>query len=126
MISSMFGGKLRFSVKYKLHKIQGFPVAKNMTHEMGEPGNLLNCNQLVGVSTNVEPSDQVKQGVVAPSRSPPKEVDWNVFVFHASVGHMCEALLAVSAKPMGVELAGHLHPCVGCLAAKVIRKQIPK
>lgn len=27
---------------------------------------------------------------------------------------------------MGVKLSGHLHPCEGCLAAKGIRKSIPK
>lgn len=49
-----------------------------------------------------EPPDQANRAVVILGRTPPDEVDRNVF--HASVGQLSkEELLAESAKPMDVK-----------------------
>ena len=68
--------------------------------------------------------DVANKAVVAPSRSPPTVLDINAF--HACVGHVHEPLLSVTAKSMGIKLTGTLHSCEGCLAARGIRKPIPK
>ena len=122
---SMCGGRLRFLIKDRLHNIQGFPVTRKRRHDLEESEDIRACDEFGYESdTDDEPSDQVNQAEVAPAKASPKTVDWNVF--HASVGHMSRELLSATAKSMGVTLTGHLHQCEGCLAARGIRKSIPK
>lgn len=124
-IMSLCGGKLRFEVKDRLYKIEGFAVTRNIRLEMDESGDVRRCNQFGRMwDTYDEPPDQASQAVVAPAKTPPKAVNWNIF--HVSVGLMSKELLSASAKSMGVTLTRHFHPCEGCLAAKGIRTPIPK
>lgn len=85
----------------------------------------MTCSQYGRESSIVdEPYDQANRTVVAPSHTPAKEVDWNVF--HISVGHISNELLTVSAKSMGMIFTRHLQPNEGCLGAKGTENQSPR
>lgn len=105
--------------------MSGIPIARmRRTHENLWYAVLFNLEGKPVDSDGQPDKKRANEVVFAPSRSSPKNVDWDVF--HASVGHVRESPLQASAKSMNFELTGHLHPCEGCLAAKCIRKPILK
>lgn len=76
------------------------------------PRNLMDYNQHgEGTGFADKPSEQPDRAILAPCRSPPRDVVRNIF--HASAGHGIQEILAASAKPKGVKLTDHLHPCGG-------------
>lgn len=73
VIISMLGGKLRFRVRDKLYKLEGFPGTKNTRREMTGSGNVKTCNQHgSGSSTANKSPDQANRAVVASGRTPPE------------------------------------------------------
>ena len=45
---------------------------------------------------------------------PPLETKMDANEFHNICGHASESLLRATAKPLGVELTGEMHACIGC------------
>ena len=68
--------------------------------------------------------EESRQAVLAPGKTGPKEVNWNLF--HASQGHASRLRLKTTAKTLGVKLTGTLRQCENCSVAKGVIDPIPK
>ena len=115
---SLFGGQLKFPIRGKLYSLLGCHV----TDEMKRKGVLCSIKK---VDSGGNPLlEEGRQAVLAPGKTRPKEVNWNLF--HASQGHASRSRLKATAKTLGVKLTGTFKQCEGCFVAKGLRAPIPK
>lgn len=62
--------------------------------------------------------------MLAPGKTEPKDVDWNLF--HASYAHASRLRLKAAVRALDVTLSGAFKPCEGCSIAIGLRAPISR
>lgn len=105
---SLFAGQLILPIRFKQYSLLSCPATDEMKRK----------ELLSGIKKVKSEGDSLleegRQVVLAPGKTGPKEVDWNMF--HASHGHASWVRLKATAKAQGI-----IKPCEGCFIAKGLR-----